>query len=335
MGTPTLNSIPFKSPEDLREYVVFDLETTGLYPKTCQIIQLAAVHFVDHHEVDRFSTYIDPRCPIPTDITQLTGISDETVAGAPHIEDVFMDFVRFLRTAPFVTGWNVSFDLDFLSAAIEQDISTYLHPFDTMLLYGRVAGRPHSRLSDACAEIGKIIAAFSGTDMELPVLMALWMGMRMSEIRGARFEDISEGRLHICRAIVSGENGDEVKPPKTFSGDRWVSVPAHIQALIDATGRSEGYIVPTSGQTIYNRFIRGLDAAGIPRCRFHDLRHANAAIMVRLGVESRYAQERNGWSDDWMYKQVYAYTMDDRMAEIDKSIDDYFDNKMATEVCKK
>lgn len=154
MGTPTLNSIPFKSPGDLREYVVFDLETTGLHPKTCQIIQLAAVHFVDHHEVDRFSTYIDPRCPIPADITQLTGISDETVAGAPHIEDVFMDFVRFLRTAPFVTGWNVSFDLDFLSAAIEQDISTYLHPFDTMLLYGRVAGRPHSRLSDACAEIG-------------------------------------------------------------------------------------------------------------------------------------------------------------------------------------
>lgn len=183
-------------------------------------------------------------------------------------------------------------------------------------------------------EIGKIIAAFSGTDMELPVLMALWMGMRMSEIRGARFEDISGGRLHICRAIVSGENGDEVKPPKTFSGDRWVSVPAHIQTLIDATGRSEGYIVPISGQTIYNRFIRGLDAAGIPRCRFHDLRHANAAIMVRLGVESRYAQERNGWSDDWMYKQVYAYTMTDRMIEIDRSIDDYFDNKMATEVQK-
>lgn len=183
-------------------------------------------------------------------------------------------------------------------------------------------------------EIGKIIAAFSGTDMELPVLMALWMGMRMSEIRGARFEDISGGRLHICRAIVSGENGDEVKPPKTFSGDRWVSVPAHIQTLIDATGRSEGYIVPISGQTIYNRFIRGLDAAGIPRCRFHDLRHANAAIMVRLGVESRYAQERNGWSDDWMYKQVYAYTMTDRMIEIDRSIDDYFDNKMTTTVQK-
>lgn len=181
-------------------------------------------------------------------------------------------------------------------------------------------------------EIGKIIKAFSGTEMELPVLMALWMGMRMSEIRGARYEDIKNGKLHICRAIVSGEDGTPaVKPPKTFSGDRWVSIPDHIQSLIDATGRKEGYIVLLSGQAIYKRFIKGLDAAGIPRCRFHDLRHANAAIMVRLGIESKYAQERNGWSSDRMYKQVYAYTMDDKMADADKAINSYFGNKMTTE----
>ena len=181
-------------------------------------------------------------------------------------------------------------------------------------------------------EIGQIIKAFSGTEMELPVLMALWMGMRMSEIRGARYEDIKNGKLHICRAIVSGEDGTPaVKPPKTFSGDRWVSIPDHIQSLIDATGRKEGYIVLLSGQAIYKRFIKGLDAAGIPRCRFHDLRHANAAIMVRLGIESKYAQERNGWSSDRMYKQVYAYTMDDKMADADKAINSYFGNKMTTE----
>ena len=74
-----------------------------------------------------------------------------------------------------------------------------------------------------------------------------------------------------------------------------------------------------------------MDAAGIPRCRFHDLRHANAAIMVRLGIESKYAQERNGWSSDRMYKQVYAYTMDDKMADADKAINSYFGNKMTTE----
>ncbi len=185
------------------------------------------------------------------------------------------------------------------------------------------------------AEIGKIMKAFAGSEMELPVLMALWMGMRMSEIRGARYEDIKDGRLHICRAIVTGDDGtDAIKPPKTFSGDRWVSIPAYIQSLINSTGVDEGYIVTLSGQAIYKRFIRGLDVAGIQRCRFHDLRHANAAIMVRLGIESKYAQERNGWSSDRMYKQVYAYTMEDKMAETDKAINSYFDNKMATEIQK-
>lgn len=185
------------------------------------------------------------------------------------------------------------------------------------------------------AEIGKIMQAFAGSEMELPVLMALWMGMRMSEIRGARYEDIKDGKLHICRAIVADKDGaDAVKPPKTFSGDRWVSIPAHIQALIDSSGAKEGFLVPLSGQAIYKRFVRGLDAAGIPHCRFHDLRHANAAIMVRLGIESKYAQERNGWSSDRMYKQVYAYTMDDKMAEADKAINSYFDNKMTTGVSR-
>lgn len=180
-------------------------------------------------------------------------------------------------------------------------------------------------------EIGQIVLAFSGSEMELPVLMALWMGMRLSEIRGAMYEDISGGRLHICRAIVlDAEGNDAEKPPKTFSGDRWIDIPPHIQTLLDATGRKTGHIVELSGTAIYKRFVRGLDAAGIQRCRFHDLRHANAAIMVRLGVESRYAQERNGWASDRMYKQVYAYTMSDQMTRVSEQIDNYFGDKLTT-----
>nr|DAQ49490.1 MAG TPA: DNA polymerase III subunit alpha [Caudoviricetes sp.] len=154
MGNATFQAIPFSGTEELTDYIVLDLETTGLSPSSCQIIQLAAVHFVDHREAACFSTYIDPRCHIPAAVTRLTGISDETVTGAPFIEDVFMDFVRFLWKAPFVTGWNVSFDLGFLSAVIGEDISTYFRPFDTMALYGRSVGRPRCRLSDACDAIG-------------------------------------------------------------------------------------------------------------------------------------------------------------------------------------
>lgn len=184
-------------------------------------------------------------------------------------------------------------------------------------------------------EIGAIMAAVRGTVIELPVLMGLWLGMRMSEIRGARFEDIRNGRLHICRAVVTDADGKPaVKPPKTFSGDRWVDIPPEILALITAQGRSEGYIVEMSGQAIYKKFTRVLEKAGIEHCRFHDLRHANAAVMVRLGVDSRYAQERNGWASDRMYKQVYGYTMGDKMSDVSASIDAYFTDKFADKAGK-
>ena len=184
-------------------------------------------------------------------------------------------------------------------------------------------------------EIGAIMAAVRGTDIELPVLMGLWLGMRMSEIRGARFEDIRKGRLHICRAVVTDADGKPaVKPPKTFSGDRWVDLPPEILSLIATQGRSEGYIVELSGTAIYKRFTRALEKAGIEHCRFHDLRHANAAVMVRLGIDSRYAQERNGWASDRMYKQVYGYTMGDKMSDVSASIDAYFTDKFADKVGK-
>lgn len=183
-------------------------------------------------------------------------------------------------------------------------------------------------------DIAGVLAAFRGDPVELPVLMALWMGMRMSEILGAEFGDIDGGRLHIRRAVViDADNNSVVKDSaKTYAGDRWVDIPLYIMALIRADGRDSGRIVTFTGAAIYKRFVRGMERAGLPRCRFHDLRHANAAIMVRLGVDSKYAQERNGWASDRMYKQVYSYTMDDQMAAISRQMDDYFDNKMPTEI---
>lgn len=191
--------------------------------------------------------------------------------------------------------------------------------------------KPNLRQPDD-KEIGAIMAAFRGSAVELPVLMALWMGMRLSEILGARYEDLDGGKLHICRAVVLDENNQpaEKDSAKTYAGDRWVSVPGYIAQLIAATGRDRGPLVTFSGAAIYKRFVRTLDQAGIPRCRFHDLRHINAAVMVRLGVDSKYAQERNGWASDRMYKQVYAYAMSDQMTAINENIDDYFGNKMTT-----
>lgn len=190
--------------------------------------------------------------------------------------------------------------------------------------------KPDLRMLDD-SEICLLLREARGTDIELPILLALWMGMRLSEIRGLKQKDFHKGMVHICRAVVDDVSGSPVeKGTKTYAGDRWIAVPEYIRTLIP-DGEPNDYVVSLSGQAIYKRFSRLLDRIGVPHCRFHDLRRANAAAMIRLGVDSKYAQQRNGWSTDYMYKQVYAYTMPDRMQEVNSAIDEYFGNKIGNE----
>lgn len=184
-------------------------------------------------------------------------------------------------------------------------------------------------------EISLLVSAASGDPAELPIMMALWMGMRLSEIRGAKHKDISfrDGTpyLHICRAIVDDESGTGVvKGTKSYAGDRTIQIPEYIMRLI-GDGNPGDHIISLTGQAIYKRFSRLLDKAGIPHCRFHDLRRANTAAMIRLGVDSKYAQERNGWASDYMYKQVYGYVMQDKMDAVSSALDSYFGHKLPTE----
>jgi DNA polymerase III subunit epsilon len=77
--------------------VVFDFETTGLNVKTDRIIELGAVKFKDRKEVGRFSTFVHPGKEISTEITQITGITNEMLKDAPPMEQVLEDFHDFLR----------------------------------------------------------------------------------------------------------------------------------------------------------------------------------------------------------------------------------------------
>lgn len=176
-------------------------------------------------------------------------------------------------------------------------------------------------------DIAELMRISKGTEVELPILMAVWMGMRMSEIRGAIWSDIKNGRLHIQQVIVDDYDGNPVEQDttKTESGDRWVPIPQYIMNLIPENLAPEDHLVTLSGQAIYKRYIRLLEKAGLPHFRFHDLRHANAAVMIALGIDSRYAQERNGWASDYMYKQVYGYVMSEKMQAESIRIDNYFD----------
>lgn len=97
----------------LSDYVVLDLETTGLDPRSCEIIEIGAVRVVNHAVTERFSALVHPETPISPFITSLTGITNAMVAHERSVAEVLPEFLAFAGNA-VVVGHNVNFDLGFL-----------------------------------------------------------------------------------------------------------------------------------------------------------------------------------------------------------------------------
>ena len=94
--------------------VVFDIETTGLDPETCEITEIGAVKIENGEVTERFSSFAKPKNPIPLEVQELTNITNDMVKDAPKIEDVIIDFYNWTRGC-VISGYNiVGFDLKFI-----------------------------------------------------------------------------------------------------------------------------------------------------------------------------------------------------------------------------
>ncbi|MDO4710568.1 MAG: PolC-type DNA polymerase III [Peptostreptococcaceae bacterium] len=100
-------------------FVVFDIETTGLSSANDRITEIGAVKIVDGAIVDRFSRLIDPERKLSPKIIELTGITDEMLAGKPKIEEVLPEFMNFVGDAMFVAH-NSDFDTGFIKVNCER-----------------------------------------------------------------------------------------------------------------------------------------------------------------------------------------------------------------------
>ena len=95
-------------------YVVFDLETTGLDAKQEKITEIGAIKIENGVMTKTFSALVNPQRPIPENITNLTGISDEMVKDCPDISKVMPDFLEFMGDA-IAVAHNAKFDVSFVT----------------------------------------------------------------------------------------------------------------------------------------------------------------------------------------------------------------------------
>lgn len=156
------------------EFVVFDIETTGLSSVTDRIIEIGAVRCKEGQIIDKFDTFVDPEVPIPEEIVKLTSINNEMVAGAPKIKEALEKFLEFCGDTMLVAH-NASFDTGFIRTACAKcEIpfkSTYLdtlamsrfvnddlkkHNLDALKEYFKLPDFHHHRACDD-AEITAVI----------------------------------------------------------------------------------------------------------------------------------------------------------------------------------
>lgn len=108
----TINPILLTQP--VRDYVLFDIETTGLSPETDQVIELSAIKVCEGEVVDEFSTLVNPGVPISDLITDITGITNDMVKDAPSMDVALNEFIKFIGDSVLM-GHNIRrFDLKFI-----------------------------------------------------------------------------------------------------------------------------------------------------------------------------------------------------------------------------
>ena len=160
------------------EIVCFDIETTGLNRETEYLTEIGAVVLKNGEICERYNTFVHPEKPIPREVVELTGITDEMVADAPSQSEALNHFLDWVGDRP-LAAHNADFDMSFLAIGCERMGRPFCNAsIDTLILaqnllpdLGKykldiVANRlnlpefNHHRASDDAATVGYMLMPF-------------------------------------------------------------------------------------------------------------------------------------------------------------------------------
>lgn len=133
------------------DYIVFDLETTGLRPDSDEIIEISAIKVRNHQVEEQFSTLVNPKRHIPKDATAVNGITDDMVKDAPSLKEAMESFYDFIGN-DILVGHNIhTFDMAFIYNAAQRVLNAGINNdyIDTLYMARKCLPQlSHHRLSD-------------------------------------------------------------------------------------------------------------------------------------------------------------------------------------------
>lgn len=171
-------------------------------------------------------------------------------------------------------------------------------------------------------DIKKLLDHIKGKELEIAVLLAAFGPLRRGEICALTDSDIHGNTVEITKSMVMGpDKAWHIKQPKTYGSYRKVEFPAFV---IERMNGIHGQIITATPAQISDRFSRAVNATGLPRFRFHDLRHYAASIMHAIGVPDQYILQRGGWSSDNVMKTIYRNVIDLEAVKQNRKINEHF-----------
>lgn len=218
-----------------------------------------------------------------------------------------------------------------LSAITEQDVSDIVRPLRTLKTKrnyvnfihactgksaGKLTGVSSKRVHVPTElEVKGLLQIFRNTELEIPIMLAAYGGLRRGEICALRMSDIDGDFVHVSRAVVRDPVGEWVtKEPKTASSIRRVLLPHFVIERI----RERGCITHLFPNQVSDKFWKKQLRLGIsrPYC-FHSLRHFHASYLHYLNIPDAYIMQRGGWSTPSVMQSIYRHALEDKVTPTD------------------
>lgn len=192
-------------------------------------------------------------------------------------------------------------------------------------------------------EIEAMLKALKEDKLEVPINLALALGLRRGELLGLKWEDIDldKGLIHIKHNLVRAGKKLVLKEPKSDSGVRTLQIPSSLinmlkkhkvkqleqKIFLGEAYNDKGFVFcredgePINPSTFSHWFDDFIKKNNLPDIRLHDLRHTNATLMLKGKVAPKVASKRLGHSNITITMDLYSHVLEDMDKEAANTID--------------